>query len=448
MSRFPIRVRLTLAFAVAMTCVIGAMAVLVYLRVGDALLASVDQTLRAQSREALAHAHDEHGLVDPDLASGPTLAQLLGPNGKTIRSSPTTLPPLLDATDATRSAHGVRLVRSMSLKRPAGDWRVLAVPLPEGGAIVVARSLAERGDALDRIYREFLIAGPLAILLAALAGYALAAAALRPVEAMRRRAARVDASAPGLLPVPRGQDEISRLAVTLNDMLSRLHSALEHERHFVADASHELRTPLALLRTELELAVRRPRSPEELGAALRSALSETERLTRLADALLLLARAEAGSVPLQPQRTELSPLFDRVAKRFAARAREDGRELRVDTNSLVVEADPTRIEQALDNLVENALSYGAGQVVLFAKSNNGVVELHVVDRGTGFDDDFLGRAFERFSRADEARGEGGAGLGLSIVQLIANAHGGTVAAANRPEGGADVWFTLPAAHST
>ena len=442
MSALPIRLRLTLAFALAMTCVIGAMAVLVYLRVGDTMLASVDQTLRAQAGEALAHAHDERGLVDPDLASGTTLAQLLDPNGRPIRSVPATLPPLLTPTDAARSAHGMRLIQSVSLKRPAGDWRVLAVPVPEGGAIVVARSLGERRDALRRIYREFLIAGPLAVLLAALAGYALAAAALRPVEAMRRRAARVTASAPGSLPVPPGRDEISRLAVTLNDMLSRLHGALEHERRFVADASHELRTPIALLRTELELALRRPRSPDELGAALRSALDETERLSRLADGLLLLARAEEGSLPLRRQRTELAGVFENVANRFAARAREAGREVHADPTSAVVDADPTRIEQALDNLVENALSYGAGEVVLSAELSNGVLELHVADRGTGFDDAFLGRAFERFSRADEARGEGGAGLGLSIVQLIANAHGGTVGAANRRDGGADVWLSL------
>ena len=442
MSALPIRVRLTLAFAVAMTCVIGAMAVLVYLRVGGALLASVDQTLRAQAREALAHVRDERGLVDPDLASGTTLAQVLGPNGTLIRSAPATLPPLLEPADAAQSAHGVRLIRSVSLKRPAGEWRVLAVPAPNGGAIVVARSLGGRQDALRRIYREFLIVGPLAVLLAALAGYALAAAALRPVEAMRRRAARVTASAPGSLPVPRGRDEISRLAITLNDMLSRLHGALEHERRFVADASHELRTPIALLRTELELALRRPRSPDELGAALRSALDETERLTRLADALLLMARAEGGSLRLRPQRTELADLFENVANRFTARAREAGREVHADPTSAVVDADPTRIEQALDNLVENALSYGAGEVMLFAESSNGVVELHVVDRGRGFDDAFLGRAFERFSRADEVRGESGAGLGLSIVQLIATAHGGTVGAANRPDGGADVWLSL------
>src|SRR5260370_40624549 len=133
---------------------------------------------------------------------------------------------------------------------------------------------------------------------------------------MRRRAARVPAEAPGGLPVPRGGDEISRLAVTLNDMLARLGSALGHERRFVAAASHELRTPIALLRTELELALRRPRSQDELRFALGSALEETERLSRLADDLLLLARAEEGSLPLRRQRADLEGLFENVARPF------------------------------------------------------------------------------------------------------------------------------------
>jgi two-component system, OmpR family, sensor kinase len=107
-----------------------------------------------------------------------------------------------------------------------------------------------------------------------------------------------------------------------------------------------------------------------------------------------------------------------------------------------VDGDPVRLEQALNNLVDNALTYGAGEVDIFAEAKNGAIELHVTDHGAGFDEPFLNRAFDRFSRADEARGRAGAGLGLSIVQLVADAHGGTVGARNRPNGGADVWLTL------
>jgi two-component system, OmpR family, sensor kinase len=446
LSALPIRVRLMLVFALAMSCVIGAMGVLVYLRVGGALLKSVDQTLRAQARESLAHAHGEHALVDPDAAGGRTLAELLAPTGRRLRSTAAT-PQLLDTADARASARGASFFRTESLPGLTGRWRMLAVPAPKGGAIVVARSLSERDDALRRISRELLIAGPLAVLLASLAGYGLAAAALRPVEAMRRRAAVVSAAAPGTLPVPPARDEISRLAVTLNEMLSRLQASLEHERRFVADASHELRTPVALLRTELELALRRPRSPDELKLALRSALVETERLSQLADDLLLLARTEDGSLPLRTERTDVAAVFETVVRRFATRARESGRGVVIEPTTAIVLADANRLEQALDNLVENALSYGAGDVLVFAESNEQWIDLHVADRGRGFDEAFLGRAFDRFSRADEARGEGGSGLGLSIVQLIAEAHGGRATAANRSGGGADVWLTLPRAPS-
>jgi two-component system, OmpR family, sensor kinase len=441
-SRLPIRVRLTLAFAVAMAFVIGAMAVLVYVRVGDALLTSVDQTLRAETSDLVARSNVEPDLVDPEFAGAATLAQLLGPDGKPLRSTPRNLPPLLSPTDAARTARGQRLLRTIELKGRRGDWRILAAPTPAGGVVVIARSLAVREEALHRIYREFLVFGPLAVLLASLAGYGLAAAALRPVETMRRRAAGVTAAETGVLPVPPARDEISRLAVTLNDMLGRLGLALEHERRFVADASHELRTPIALLRTELELALRRPRSPDELRFALGSALEETERLSRLAEDLLLLARAEEGSLPLRTQRTELGPLFENVERRFAARAQTAGRTVRAEATSAVLDVDPDRVAQALDNLVENSLSYGAGDVVLFTEPRDGVIELHVTDRGPGFDEVFLSRAFERFSQADEARGGFGAGLGLSIVQLIAAAHGGSVGATNRPEGGADVWLSV------
>ena len=223
MNRLPIRVRLTLAFALAMAVVLAGMGLFVYVRVGGALLASVDQTLHAQAAEAAVRAHEEQSLVDPDAAGGATLAQLLAADGTIVRNSRAGLAPLIDAADARAVAGGSRVLRSITLKRPEGDWRVIAIPTrDEVGVVVVARSLEPREETLRRLFREFLIAAPLALLLASLAGYGLAAAALRPVEAMRRRAAAVTAAAPGRLPVPPAPDEISRLATTLNDMLARL----------------------------------------------------------------------------------------------------------------------------------------------------------------------------------------------------------------------------------
>ena len=446
MNRLPIRVRLTLGFALAMAVVLAGMGLLVYVRVGGALLASVDQTLHSQAVEAAARAHEEQSLVDPDAAGGATLAQLLAADGTIVRNSRSGLAPLIDPADARAVAGGSRVLRSITLKRPEGDWRVIAVPSrDETGVVVVARSLEPREETLRRLFRELLIAGPLALLLASLAGYALAAAALRPVEAMRRRAAAVTAAAPGRLPVPPAKDEVSRLATTLNDMLARLQGAFEHERRFVSDASHELRTPLALLRTELELALRRPRSQAELEDALRSAAEETERLSRLAEDLLLIARADQGALPIRREAVPAAEVLAPVAARFATRSRQLGRSVRTEDTDALIDADPERVEQALGNLVDNALAYGSGPVVLFAHERDDVVELHVVDDGPGFPPEFVARAFDRFSRADQARGRGGTGLGLSIVDMIAKAHGTTAGAANRPGGGADVWLAVPRA---
>jgi signal transduction histidine kinase len=447
-SSLPIRIRLTLPFALAMVGVLVAMGVFVYFRVSNALLATIDTNLHAQMSESEGHLRaGSHALLDQDTAAGPTVAQLLSSGGAVLLSDPANPTPFLSQSDRRKALDGHAVWSSRSLPGLKDDWRLLAEPvnLPDGrGVLVIARSLKEREDSLHRLAREFLLSGPLALLLAIGAGYGLAAAALRPVEAMRRRAAAVTAETPGQrLPVPRSRDEISRLAETLNDMLDRLEAAFEHERRFLADASHELRTPLALLRTELELALRRPRTHAELVAALRSASEETERMTQLAQDILLIARSDEEGIPIRREPIEASTFLDRIARRFEPRAAELGRNVSVGpSDDVVLDVDPARLEQAIGNLVENALSHGKGPVSLFANRSNGSVELHVADEGDGFPPEFAARAFDRFSRANEGRGPGGTGLGLAIVELIARAHGGTASVGSRDGGGADVWITL------
>ena len=192
-------------------------------------------------------------------------------------------------------------------------------------------------------------------------------------------------------------------------MLARLEAALEHERRFVDDASHELRTPLAILRTELELALRHPRSREELEQALRSAASDTERLSRLAEDLLLVARFDEGVLPLRREHVDAGALLAGVAARYEPRVREAARTLRVSETDggLRLDADTMRLEQALENLVENALVHGAGTITLSARQEDGGVGLHVADEGPGIPPEFLERAFDRFSRVGgRTRGRG------------------------------------------
>ena len=436
MSSLPLRIRLTLPFALAMALVLAALGTFVYFRVGSTLLTSVDQSLQGQSQETLARYREDGTLLDRDAAERSGIAEVLNADGSVLESSPSGLPPLLRGG----ATHTLR--RTVGIPGIAGGWRVLAVPAGDGRVLVVGRSLDNRDESLDRLRHEFLIAAPLALVLATLAGYLLAGAALRPVEAMRRRASAITAATPGSrLPVSPAGDEISRLAVTINQMLGRLEAAFEHERRFVADASHELRTPLALLRTELELALRRTRSREELEAALRSAAEETDRLVGLAEDLLLVARADQGALPVRREPVHTRELFEHVVSRFAGPAGQLGRTVSATGSDVVVDADPQRLEQALGNLVANGLVHGAGTVELFARSVNGHVELHVTDEGAGFPPGFAARAFDRFSSADESRGRGGSGLGLAIVQAIAEAHGGTAGAANGDRG-ADVWISL------
>ena len=450
MSRLPIRIRLTLPFAAAMALVLAALGGFVYLRVGSNLLNSTDQTLFAKATEATLRLGRGQAPLDRNPGARVGLAQVLARGGGVAESQPPGLAPLLSAAELRTVFSGRSVRATVDVPGRSGRWRLLAIPVgsaDEQHALVLASSLDVREESLERLRRELLVGSPLALLLATLAGYVLAGAALRPVEEMRRKAGAISASTPGSrLPVPPARDEISRLAETLNDMLQRLETAFEHERRFVADASHELRTPLALLRTELELALRHPRSREELEDALRSAVEETDRLTSLAADLLLIARADQGQLPVHPEPTAAHGLLDAAGARFAARADELGRDITIIRgDDALVDADARRVEQALGNLVDNALVHGRGDGHASRRSRSPTgSSCTCATRAPASRAGFAARAFDRFSRADEARPRPGSGLGLAIVQTIAQAHGGSAGVSQTP-GDADVWISLPLA---
>jgi two-component system, OmpR family, sensor kinase len=442
LARLPIRLRLTLAFALAMAVVLSATGLFLYVRVGAELDRTIDRGLEERSDDVGALVRQGDFLA----GQGQGLVQVLDADGKVVAASPGLERTLLNSADFARARTESVYVESPV---PGSDEsaRLLAEPLDTDRGervVVVGASLEQRGDALETLLTQFLIGGPLALVLASAVGYAVARAALRPVESMRREGEAVSATEPGRrLPLPPANDEIARLGETLNGMLARLEAALARERRFVSDASHELRTPLASLRTELELALRRERTPEELEAALRSAAEESERLSRLAEDLLVLARADAGRLPVRRERVAAAELLDGVRERYEHRVVEAGRSVEVSAEQGVeLSVDRLRAEQALGNLVENALRHGGGRIVLEAQREDGRVELHVRDEGTGFAPEFVEHAFEAFSRGDPARSSGGAGLGLAIVDVIARAHGGAARAAN-VDGGADVWLDLP-----
>jgi signal transduction histidine kinase len=195
------------------------------------------------------------------------------------------------------------------------------------------------------------------------------------------------------------------------------------------------------MKTEIELALADPDSAPALAAALRSAGEETDRLSQLTDDLLLLARADAGELPVRRTEVAVHEVLDSIAARFSRRAEESGRTIAVESEDIVVLGDRRLLEQALTNLVENALRHGAGTVTLEAARRNGVVLIRAGDEGPGLAPEFADRAFERFTRDERARGSAGAGLGLAIVATIAHAHGGTATVSS---GTAGVTLTLPA----
>jgi len=450
-SRVALRVRLTLAFALVMAVVLGLTGLLVYTRFRSDLDGTIASSLSSRSDAVSSLVRSASGGLDDALARAggdDDVAQVLDARGAVLAGTPPSLGRPLVAGETLRRAQRSPVTSDLS-RFPGvdGPVRVLARPVVRAGApvvVIVGTSLDDRHDALRSLMALLVVGGAAALVLASVAGYAVAAAALRPVESMRRRAAAIAPNTTGQrLPVPPVHDEIGRLGKTLNEMLARLEAAFARERTFVSDASHELRTPLSILKAELELAVREGRSPEELRAALGSAAEETDRLVRLAEDLLVIARLDEGKLALRRADVDLGDLLSTVAARFDPRARAAGRSLEVVAGEgAVVRGDRARLEQAVGNLVDNALRHGAGDVVLALRAGGGA-ELHVIDAGPGLPPDFIDHAFERFARADGGRSRGGAGLGLAIVEAIAASHGGSARAANLPGGGADVWIHLP-----
>ncbi|HET6173657.1 MAG TPA: ATP-binding protein [Gaiellales bacterium] len=427
---------------------------ILYLRVGSHLSSALDRQLRLRANDlAVLAARPGRPLASEHrsrfVETGESYAQVLDGRGHVLDSTGKLgRASVLSADELRRALAGAIFTNRESVPGLDEPSRILATHVTRQGrrlVLVVGITREDRAETLRSLRDELLIAGPIALLLATLAGYALAGLALRPVESMRRRAAAISAERPGdRLPVPQTRDEVERLGETLNAMLARLEAALLRERTFVADAGHELRTPLALLRTELELALRHGEGEAELRDALRRSSEEVDRLTQLAEALLLIARSDQGQLELRLEELEASDLLDSIATRFEWRAKEAGRPLSVSAEpGLQLRGDGMRLEQALGNLVENALRHGDGEVTLSATGNDGVVELHVRDEGAGFPPAFIPDAFTRFARPDQARARAGSGLGLSIVRTIAEAHEGGAQVVNLPAGGADVWLTLP-----
>ena len=447
-----IRAKLTAAFAAALLLVLALAGLFVYLRVSSQLTEALDDGLESRVNDVeslLARSEGRPPKLTGGLFEGEEgFAQILTPNGKVVASTQQLQTgPAIDPAQVDQATDGP-LVVDRDVPGLDAQARILAEPATfpkETYVIVAGASTGDRDEALAGIAGAFAIGAPLALLVASGLGYLLASRSLAPVDHMRRKADEITLERSGeRLPLPRAEDEIHRLGETLNRMLDRIEASLERQRVFVADASHELRTPLAVLRAELELADRSQRTREELRAALRSAVEEVDRLSRLAEDLLVVARSDQGELPIKRERVDLDELLSRVGARFTGRASEGGREIVIDVPAdLEADIDILRVEQALGNLIDNALRYGAGDVRVSARRDDGAVSFEVSDHGAGFPPGFESQAFERFTRADGGRTSEGAGLGLAIVQAIATAHGGRATVAGSGEPATVVRISMP-----
>ncbi|WP_163548575.1 sensor histidine kinase [Candidatus Frankia nodulisporulans] len=510
----PLRVRLTALFVLGTALALFLAGILFYLLLRANLRDAVDSDLRTRVDVLAARTTDRYPAVTAATTPGSTtpgsttpgstallagagpIAQILGPDGLVLAATADAgQTPLLDArTLATaRTRALLTTVRSRPGMEPDGRLRLATEPVTvpgtgsaattgsaAGGPLVavVGTSTLYSDRAEDRVRNVMVVATAPLVALSGLAAWLLSGAALRPVERMRRDAAALAAAedhartpgppAPPGPPVPSGpsgalalavpatRDEIAALARTMNDLLARLHAARTRDRAFIADAGHELRTPLTVLRAELELAARPGRSVTQLRAAISGAAEETERLIRLAESLLTLARMDGGHLRRAPVALDEIVLRATQAAAGLATSRDVHltiiREPPVQVSSgPLVEGDPDLLRQCVDNLLTNALRHApaASTVDLTigptTRSGQAGVRLTVRDWGPGFPGTFLPHAFERFRRADAARGrnDGGTGLGLAIVAAIIAAHGGSVTAANHPDGGAVLTIWLP-----
>jgi len=332
-------------------------------------------------------------------------------------------------------------------------FRVLTMPVIKAGRVI---NLVQVGISLESMYqtrRHFLlIMGallPFGLLLAAVGGWVLARRALKPVDEMTRAARRLSGEnlADRIRETGTG-DELDRLAQTLNDMLGRLDDFLGQMRQFSADAAHELQTPLTILKGEMEVALRSPRSPEEYKKVLLSSLEEIDRISSLVAGLLLLARADRGVLRLDLQPLELHELLKEVAAQMHLLAENHGVSLDYGpVEPAVIQGDREHFQRLLLNLIDNAIKYtpSGGRVTLSLRSDGQLVHLSVADTGMGLSPEEQKQIFHRFYRAAGARTQsgGGAGLGLSIAQSIAQAHGGRIEVASTPGQGSTFTVSLP-----
>jgi signal transduction histidine kinase len=451
-----IRLRLTAWYVLTLAIALAAVAFALVLVFRAAMERQLDDDLTARAVRVVSGLQLDEGLSlqgqsgDESFVVGGEFVGLYDPSGKLLDSS--AAPPRAAAAIASFAA-GSSTARWGTVASGAERLRIRAVPVSERGRqlanVVVVRSLATIDAAVNQLLGILGLALPLAVAIAAIGGYFLAYRALRPVEQLRRAAEEYGAKDLSRRLAPRDlrDDELGRLARTLDAMLDRVAAAVEQQRRFTGDASHELRTPIATILADASLSLERPRPAEDQRATIARIESEAARMGRIVEGLLLLARADARSAPTTSEQVDVRAAIEASVRRATPRAIERG--VRIDTSldgGLIV-ADPDGgLERVFDNLLDNALRYapGGSAIEIGAGARDGTARITVADHGPGVPPGERTRVFERFHRSPGSPGTG-AGLGLAIARTIVDAHAGLISVAETPGGGATFVVELPTA---
>jgi two-component system, OmpR family, sensor histidine kinase MprB len=463
-----LRARIAAAAGLAVALAVIAAAVAVYVGVRGQLRGEVDESLRERTEAVVSlggpgafgpprggpgrpGGRFEFPMPRPEPFGGPEgYVQLVLPDGRALsRGGGSDPPPEGEQLPVEDRAREIAAEGSGSyltdMTVDGVHLRVLTQALPRGGALQVARPLDEIDRQLDRVLLVLLFVGAGGVALGAGFGALVARTALAPIDRFTRRTERLAAAPdPSERMEAGGGEELERLAHSFNATLDALERSVEAQRQLVADASHELRTPIASLRANIQTLGEADRLPPDERAALRAdVVGELDELTALVADVVELARGASPGELTDDVR--LDQIVEAAVER--GRSRAGGRvEFRVRAEPAVVRGDPRRIHRAVSNLVDNAVKWSPPGGLVELELDGGV--LSVRDQGPGFDEADLPHVFERFYRADGARGLPGSGLGLAIVRQAAEAHGGSVEAANAPGSGALLRVSFGRALST
>jgi len=430
--RLPIRARLTAWYVLLLAAILVVLGTFLVFQLRSDLQAKTDRELR-QNAVQIAHAYSKEGPDDFFDASrtvlpGDGVAQVLDSGGRLLHTFG------VAAAGTAMLSPGAEGVSTVTLGRGHERYRAIALPAIRAGerhVVVVAESLRDDEEAVERVLVLLLLAGPAALAATALGGWWLARKALVPVGRMTAKAEQIGIDRlDERLAVPRVDDEVGRLAVTLNAMLDRLEQGVHDKQRLIADASHDLRTPLAVMRAELDVSLRGDDLSADAREVLESVREEVDRMSRTVGNLLTLAALDEDRLELLTTRVRLDEAIGAAARPLGPLAAAKGVRLKVDGEPAEAQADPQRLHQALTNFIENAIKYSRpdSEVEVTSWRRNGEVGVTVRDEGPGIPADERPRVFDRFYRVDGARGReaGGSGLGLAICREVARAHGGRV----------------------